>query len=237
MSDEERKRDIEGLDADLQASGWPTRWERFRLPVELGGKSFLDVGCWEGVHCAEAVRRDSTDVVGIDLCTGPELVDNVERYGFEFLQLDVFGDSFTGLGRFDVVLCSGLLPTAQSPALLLARLHAAAGELLVLETPITTLGGDDPMMLFQGGDEGTANRALWWAPNALCVERMLAAAGFAGISKVWEKVDGDSGRACFHAVPSDRADRRSLQPRKPKEMSIKGGSRMDGKGPGGAKRT
>ena len=228
MSGDNPKREIEGLDAELRARGWPTRWERFRLPVELAGKSFLDVGCWEGVHCAEAVRRGASEVVGVDLCTGPELADNVDRYGFDFLQMDVFGEAFGGLGRFDVVLCSGLLPTALSPALLIRRLRAATRELLVLETPVTTLAGDVPMMLFEGGDEGTANRANWWAPNRLCLDRMLAAAGFAGISTVWEKGgDGDSGRICLHAVPAGWTDPRSLQPRKPKEMPINGGSRMD----------
>lgn len=236
MSDEEPAREVEGLDAELQAVGWPTRWERFRLPVELEGRSFLDVGCWEGVHCAEAVRRGASDVVGVDLCTGRELASNVERYGFDFLQLDVFGESFLPLGGFDVVLCSGLLPTAQSPMLLLNRLHALTGDLLVLETPITTLGGPEPMMLFQGGDEGSPNRANWWAPNPPAIERMLAAAGFEGIAIVWEKADGDSGRICLHAVPSERADRRSLQPRRPREMSINGGRRTKGKqkGPGSA---
>ncbi len=233
MNDENTKREVEGLDSELQAVGWPTRWERFRLPVELEGKSFLDVGCWEGVHCAEAIRRGAADVVGIDLCTGPELTHNVDRYGFEFLQMDVFGEGFLGLGSFDVVLCSGMLPTVQSPAALLSRLRATSRELLVLETPVTTLSAEQPMMLFQGGDEGTANRATWWAPNRLCLERMLAATGFGGISTVWEK-DGqeDSGRICLHGVPAGTVDRRSLQPRKPKEMSISGGSRMDKPGAG-----
>lgn len=232
MSDERHTPEVEGLDSELRAAGWPSRWERFRLPVELEGRSFLDVGCWEGVHCAEAVRRDAADVVGIDICSGPELVANVGRYGFDFLQMDVFGESFAGLGRFDVVLCSGLLPTAQSPALLLSRLRTVTAELLVLESPITTLGANEPMMLFQGGDDGSPNRAQWWAPNLACLERMLAAAGFEGVATVWEKAEGDSGRACLHAVPSGRADRRSLQPRKPKEMPLRGGSRM--RGPGGS---
>ena len=69
MSSEESQTEIEGLDGDLQAAGKPSRWEQFRLPVELAGKSFLDVGCWEGVHCAEAVRRGADSVVGLDICT------------------------------------------------------------------------------------------------------------------------------------------------------------------------
>jgi SAM-dependent methyltransferase len=233
MGDGTNSEKVEGLDAELRAQGWPTRWERFRLPVELGGRTFLDVGCWEGVHCADAVRHGSPDVVGVDICTSRGLKENVDRYGFDFLQMDVFGESFLGLGRFDVVLCSGLLPTAQSPAHLLARLHGVATDLLVIETPVTTLGGDEPMLLFQGGDEGTPNRSQWWVPNRHCLERMLAAAGFAGISTVWEKSDGDQGRVCVHAVPSGAPDLRSLQARKPKEMSINGGSRMKGSGSGG----
>jgi SAM-dependent methyltransferase len=234
MGDGTNSEKVEGLDAELQAKGWPTRWERFRLPVELEGRTFLDVGCWEGVHCAEAVRRSATATVGVDICTGPELAANVDRYGFDFVQLDVFGESFLALGRYDVVLCSGLLPTAQSPAHLLNRLRCVTSELLVIETPVTTLGEGEPLLLFQGGDEGTANRSQWWVPNRLCLERMLAAAGFAGISTVWEKADGDQGRVCMHAVPSGAPDLRSLQARKPKEMSINGGSRMKGSGGGSA---
>lgn len=237
MSDETNSGEVEGLDSELRAQGWPSRWERFRLPVELEGRSFLDVGCWEGVHCAEAVRRGAAETVGVDVCTGPELAANVDRYGFDFLQIDVFGESFLGLGRFDVVLCSGLLPTAQSPAHLLTRLHGVASDLLVIETPVTTLGGGEPLMLFLGGDEGTPNRSHWWLPNRLCLERMLGAAGFAGIATVWEKADGDSGRVCMHAVPSGAPDRRSLQARKPKEMSINGGSRMKDSGGGPSART
>ena len=78
-----KNREIEGLDAELRARGRESRWERYRLPVELEGRSFLDVGCWEGVHCADAVRHGSPDVVGIDVCTSDGLIANVDRYGFE----------------------------------------------------------------------------------------------------------------------------------------------------------
>lgn len=221
--------DIEGLDVELQAEGAPSRWEDYRLPVELRRKSFLDAGCWEGVHAAEAVRRQASDVVGVDLCTCRELAANVERYGFEFLQIDVTGDRFEGLGRFDVALCSGLLNRVSNPAGLLARLRARTGELLVVETLVTALGGDDPLALFQGsaGDD----RSSWWVPNRVCLEQMLEVAGFAGISTVWEQDSaGDGaaeqlGRVAVHAVPHGNTDRRRLLPRRFAEMSLRGGSR------------
>lgn len=226
-----RKRDnqeIEGLDAELRARGRESRWERYRLPVDLAGKSFLDVGCWEGVHCADAVRHGSTDVVGIDICTSDALIDNVDRYGFEFLQMDAFSEHFGGLGRFDVVLCSGMLPSVQSPALLLSRLRSVTNELLVVETTTTTHGGDLPMMLFQGGGEGTSDKSNWWAPNRACLTEMLEATGFEGISNIWEDERREGfGRACLQAVPAASPDRRRLQPRKPKQMSVRGGNRTE----------
>lgn len=221
-----KNNEIEGLDAELQARGRESRWERYRLPVDLAGKSFLDVGCWEGVHCADAVRHGAADVVGVDLCTSKGLIANVDRYGFEFLQMDAFGESFLGLGQFDVVLCSGMLPTVQSPALLLARLRTVARELVVVETTTTTDGGELPMMLFQGGGEGTKDKSNWWAPNRACLHEMLEATGFTGVSTVWEDERREGfGRACVHAVPAAAPDRRRLQPRKPRQMSVNGGNR------------
>ncbi len=223
--------DIEGLDVELQAAGAPSRWEDYRLPVELHDKTFLDVGCWEGVHCAEAIRRQASDVVGVDLCTCPELAANVTRYDFEFLQLDVSGDRFEGLGRFDVVLCSGLLNRVSNPAGLLARLRARTEELLVVETLVTSLGGDDPIALFQGAGADSHDRSSWWVPNSACLKQMLEVAGFAGISTVWSQDSAGEGeaehlaRVAVHAVPSGNTDRRRLLPRRFAEMSLRGGSR------------
>lgn len=228
MAAKNRNRDIEGLGEDLRARGRDSRWERYRLPVELAGKSFLDVGCWEGVHCADAVRHGSPDVVGVDICTSDALIENADRYGFDFLQMDVFGEQFLGLGRFDVVLCSGMMPSVQSPALLLSRLRSVTAELLVVETTTTTHGGDVPMMLFQGGGEGTKDKSNWWAPNRACLVQMLEATGYEGISVVWEDERREGfGRACVQAVPAGNPDRRRLQARKPKQMSIRGGNRPE----------
>jgi SAM-dependent methyltransferase len=222
---------IEGLGDQLRAVGKASRWEQFRLPVELGGRSFLDVGCWEGVHCADAMRRGATAVAGVDICTCPDLSENVSRYGFEFLQMDVFGDHWLALERFDVVLCSGLIHHVPNPIALLNRLREVTGELLVIETASTSLGGAAPMLMFQGDDAGNASN--WWIPNRACIEQMLATAGFAGISTVWEEAREDHwGRLCVHAVPSGTVDHGRLLPRKPRLMSVSGGNRGGRGGPG-----
>jgi SAM-dependent methyltransferase len=224
MSSDNQETEIEGLESDLLAVGKASRWEQFRLPVELHGRSFLDVGCWEGVHCADAVRRGAETVVGVDICTCKDLSANVDRYGFEFLQMDVFGDLWQGLDRFDVVLCSGLIYSVPNPMALLMRLRSVVGDLLVIETASTTLGGDEPMTMFQGDEAG--NPSNWWIPNRACIESMLATAGFSGISTVWEEGREEHwGRLCVQAVPSRGIDRGRLLPRKARLMSVNGGNR------------
>jgi tRNA (mo5U34)-methyltransferase len=226
--------EIEGIGEQLRATGKGSRWEQFRLPVELEGKTFLDVGCWEGVHCAEAVRRDAEAVLGIDLASSADLTANVERYGFEFLELDAMGERWLALESFDVVLCSGVLYSVESPMSLIVRLRAKTRELLVLETGVSLLQPDRPTMIFHGQGEGTANPSNWWTPNRLCLEQMLTTAGFSGISAVWEKETLEGyGRVCVHAVPDGSMDRKRLLPRKEKLMSIHGGVR----GGGGARKS
>lgn len=216
--------DLEGPDGELLAAGKASRWDEFRLPSNLAGKSFLDVGCWEGVHCADAVRRAAEPVIGIDLCTNRDLNRNVRRFGFEFLQMDIFGELWHGLGRYDVVLCSGVIYHVPNPMSLLMRLHAVCGELLVLESATMTLQPDRPMMLFSGDDKG--NLSNWWIPNRLGLEQMLTTAGFDQVETVWEASRGDEyGRVCIQAVPSGDLKRGRLLPRKPRLMSVRGGNR------------
>ncbi len=222
--------DIEGVGDELQASGKASRWEEFRMPVELSGKSFLDVGCWEGVHCGEAVRRDASRALGIDLCTSEDLKLNVERYGFDFLQMDVFSEKWLALQSFDIVLCSGLLYSVDNVIGLLLRLRNVTSELLVIETGITRLQEDRPMMIYHGEGEGTNNSSNWWTPNKLCLEQMLTTAGFEGLSTVWEEERHEHySRICMHAVPVGRLEVERLLPRKQRAMSIHGGNRRAGR--------
>ena len=222
----EASAEIEGVGEELRALGKASRWEQFRLPVELEGKTFLDVGCWEGVHCAEAVRRGAAQVVGIDLCTGDDLAANVARYDFDFIQMDVFSEKWLELGEFDVVLCSGLLYAVENVLSLLFRLRKVVRELLVIETGITRLQPDKPMMIFHGQGEGTDNPSTWWTPNKPCLEQMLTTAGFEGISTVWEEERHEHySRVCVQAVPTGYAEHARILPRKARAMSIHGGNR------------
>jgi SAM-dependent methyltransferase len=231
---EATENEIEGIGEPLQALGKESHWERYRLPVELAGKGFLDVGCWEGVHCAEAVRRGAAQTVGIDLCTSDDLSANVDRYGFEFVQMDVFSEKWFELDTFDVVLCSGLLFSVENVLGLLFRLRKVVGELLVVESRISLHHPEKPTMVFHGQGEDTANPTSWWSPNKLCFEQMLATAGFEGISTVWEEERGEGyARCCLHAVPTGAVDYPRLLPRVKGAMPLYGGNRESVRRPAG----
>ncbi len=200
------------------------KWERYRLPEDLTGKSFLDVGCWEGINCGEAAKRGARKVVGVDLCTSPALRRNVETYGFEFIQMDVLSEKWLELDDFDVVLCSGVLYHVENVLSLLFRLRKVTRELLVLETATRDVGGDAPLMLFKPNDEAS-NPSNWWVPNRPCLREMVRSCGFDDPREVHVKERPGGHRVCVHARPLERDSYARVLPRKASAMSLAGGDR------------
>jgi tRNA (mo5U34)-methyltransferase len=211
-------------DADGDTPG-RNKWQRFSLPEDMTGKRFLDVGCWEGANCVEAVRRGAEQVVGVDLCTSDELARNVERYGFEFLQLDVLSEKWLELDTFDVVLCSGVLYHVENVISLLLRLRRVTGELLVLETATIEVAEEDTPVLVFRPDEEVNNPSNWWFPNRRGLYAMLETCGFAEIVDVDVRERPKGARLCVHARPTRRESYDRVLPRKREAMSLHGGRR------------
>lgn len=201
-----------------------TQWVRFGLPRSMKGKRFLDVGCWEGQNCVEAVKRGAEQVVGVDLCTSDELRRNIDEHGFEFLQMDVLSEKWLELDSFDVVLCAGVLYHVENPLSLLFRLRRVTEELLVLETATYIVETDRPVLVLSPVDN-RRNASNWWFPNKLGVFEMLKASGFSDVTVQEEKLRTTGSRLCVHAKPVrlDSYDR--VLPRQPEVMSIAGGQR------------
>jgi len=200
------------------------KWQRYGLPEDMTGRSFLDVGCWEGINCAEAAKRGARKVVGVDLCTSEDLRRNVETYGFEFIQMDVLSEKWLELDDFDVVLCSGVLYHVENVISLLFRLRKVTRELLVLETATRDVGGDEPLMLFKATEEAN-NPSNWWVPNRSCLREMVRSCGFDDPREVHVKERHGGHRVCVHAQPMERDSYDRVLPRKASAMSLEGGSR------------
>jgi SAM-dependent methyltransferase len=199
-------------------------WDRYGLPADMSGKTFLDVGCWEGVNCAEARQRGATQVVGVDLCTSEPLRSNVEEFGFEFVQMDILSEKWLELDTFDVVLCGGVLYHVENVISLLFRLRRVTDERLYVETKIADLNARKPIMLFKAsGTEG--NPSNWWFPNELGLMEMMKTCGFDQLEKTWENVGGGGHRVCISARPVRQRNFERALPRAPRRMPLAGGIR------------
>lgn len=204
------------------------KWERYALPEDMTGKTFLDVGCWEGVNCAEAMRRNAKHAVGLDLCTSDQLRRNVDKFGFEFVQMDIFSEKWLELDTYDVVVCSGVLYHVENVVSLLLRLRKVTGHLLVLETAIRDVGVEEPLLMLKTGDHDSANLSNWWVPNRAAVHELLRVCGFENVTEVWERKRPAGSRLCVHAEATGSIPYERILPRKPEAMSLRGGDRTFG---------
>jgi tRNA (mo5U34)-methyltransferase len=178
------------------------KWNRFAaaLPVDLSGKSVLDIGCNGGFYSIEMKRRGARRVVGIDHDPGylaqARFAADVLRLDIEFHQLSVFDVALLG-ERFDVVIFMGVLYHLRHPLLALDLIRAhAADDMLIFQSmqrgskdiaefaddyPITETGifdqPDYPKLHFIE-NRYAHDPTNWFVPNRAAAEAMLRSAGF-----------------------------------------------------------
>jgi len=177
------------------------------LPVDLTGKTVLDIGCNAGFYSVEMKRRGAAYVLGIDsddrYLAQARLAS--EALGFsdiEFDKLSVYDVAAIGR-RFDLVIFMGVLYHLRHPllALDLIREHVA-GNLMLFQTmqqgsgevldvpedyPFFEPGTNRPPAFFDDPAypklhfmerKFAGDWTNWWAPNAACTQAMLRSAGF-----------------------------------------------------------
>ncbi|HYD88111.1 MAG TPA: TIGR04290 family methyltransferase [Vitreimonas sp.] len=179
-----------------------SKWERFRhaLPMDLTGKSVLDIGCNAGFYAIEMKRRGAERVLGLDLderyLEQARLAAEVTGAEIEFRNLSVYDVAALG-ERFDLVLFMGVLYHLRHPLLALDLIHEhVADDLLVFQS--MQRGSDEVDAIAADYDffdqdhfDSTGYPKLhfiehryahdptnWWAPNAACSQAMLRSAGF-----------------------------------------------------------
>lgn len=177
------------------------------LPADLGGRTVLDVGAWDGFFSFEAERRGARRVVATDSFAwggsgwstkaGFELAREVLGSRVEDADVDVLDLDPARLGCFDVVLCLGVLYHMRHPLLALERVAAVTGELLVLETAVDLTWTRRPAAAFYPSHELGLDPTNWWGPNPEAVAGMLRAVGFARVELMTP--DGTAYRAARSA--------------------------------------
>jgi tRNA (mo5U34)-methyltransferase len=178
------------------SNGTAETLRRLGLPPSFAGKTVLDVGAWDGFFSFEAERRGALRVLATDYFSwsgggwgtqdGFRLAREVLDSKVEDLRIDPLDLSVDRVGTFDVVFFFGVLYHVQNPLLVLERVAAVCGELLIVETYVDQRMGEDyPAMVFYPGGELSNDPTNWWGPNASCVEAMLRTVGFPNVETVW----------------------------------------------------
>jgi tRNA (mo5U34)-methyltransferase len=169
------------------------------FPDDFSGKSVLDIGCYDGFFSFEAERRGAARVLGIDRHAadwkGFETARQILGSKVEYRNMSVYDVSPETVGTFDIVLFPGVFYHLRHPLLALDRIHSVCKELLFLEThildqffvhdgkhtPLKDLNpvfSSTPVLQFYPNDELNGDLSNWFAPNAKCLEVMVAGSGF-----------------------------------------------------------
>lgn len=156
--------------------------DRWDFPVDLSGKSVLDIGCADGGFSAAALARGAASVVAIDeqTTTGMRMVQAAGLFpALEFRQIGLFTNEFMQLPSFDFVIFTGVLYHVQDMLDALKRVRLKAHGAVVLETHFNeTLGSWPAAAVFYECDELEGDVTNWWGPNVACLEAMFRVAGF-----------------------------------------------------------
>jgi len=174
----------------------------------LAGKTFLDIGCWDGYNSIEATRRGAARVLATDhfawsdRCTGDRRAFDLARArlapSIEVMDIDLPDLTAERVGTFDVVLFAGVFYHLRHPLLVLEQLAPLAKETFILETHLDARWMRRPAMVFYPGREQDGDPTNWWGPNPACVEAMLRDVGFAGVR--FTRNPAARKRGIFHAV-------------------------------------
>jgi 2-polyprenyl-3-methyl-5-hydroxy-6-metoxy-1,4-benzoquinol methylase len=187
----------------------------FHVPVDLTGKTVLDVGTASGYFAIECARRGAT-VTAIDLDLEPRdfyhwAIAELMEWDVRRVQKDIY-ELDSRFGRFDVVICGSLLVHLPDPLGALRRLRGVCGGRTIVSTPRPEFEPDGPTCEFVGDLQERGAYWAYWNIGAEALRRMLLAAGFARVEHedqfTLEPVPGHAHRwsiphAVAHGVVAD----------------------------------
>src|SRR5262245_23796847 len=172
----------------------PLRLEMLHLPEDLGGKTVLDIGSWDGFFAFECERRGASRVLATDsYCWNGQGWGSKEGFNLarraldsrvEDMEIDVLDLSPDRVGVFDLVLCLGVLYHLRDPLLALERISRVTGDRLILDTHVDLLMLNRPAIAFYEGRELNDDPTNWCGPNPAAVKAMLRTVGFSRVEIV-----------------------------------------------------
>ncbi len=190
-------------------------------PLDLRGRSVLDIGTWNGHFAFEAARRGAADVTATDsYCWRHPEYRGRETFDLARSCLDLDGrvqaveidptDLPGALESFDVVLFLGVLYHLYDPIDVLGKVARLARQALVFETHQDLPDLGRPAMAFYPRDELNGDPSNWWGPNPECVLELLTSQGFAAV--YFQRHPAVGSRGIYHAFRTHEMARALLRP-------------------------
>jgi SAM-dependent methyltransferase len=160
------------------------------LGGSLSNRTVLDLGCNAGYWSLASLHAGCDFVCAIDgrlmHVLQAELVMAAERIGgrrYRLIHADVLQMDFTPLGRFNIVLCLGLLYHVNQPMQLLERAVSACTDILVIDTSV--FPSADPVLAIEHDDLSDPRSALGsdlvFFPSVPALVSMVRALGMRGV--------------------------------------------------------
>jgi tRNA (mo5U34)-methyltransferase len=170
------------------------------IPLDLSGKTILDIGCNAGFYSFEMKRRGASRVLGIDTderyLRQARFAAEIQGADVEFRKMPVWDVAKLG-EKFDLVIFMGVFYHLRHPLLALDLIHEhVAGDLMLFQSmqrgsrEIARVEGDYDFNAKAPFDEPgypkmhfiehrySHDETNWWVPNRACVEAMLRSSGF-----------------------------------------------------------
>ena len=176
----------------------PKKLAQLGLPRTLEGKTFLDIGAWDGFFSFEAERRGASRVLATDSFVWKGNVPGKSKEGFltarsllgsrvEDMEIDAMDISPERVGMWDVVLFAGVLYHMIHPMLALERAASVTKELLIVETATDLEFVQRPAIAFYPGGELARDVTNWSGVNTKALKAILHCCGFQEVIVMYRK--------------------------------------------------
>lgn len=188
--------------------------DRFFGSIDLAGKSFLDIGAWNGFFSFEAKRRGAARVLATDKFAwttelngkaGFELARQHLGIDIEAREIDLPEITPDSVGRFDAVLFAGVYYHLFDAQVMLKHIAEVASRLLIVETHQDLLNEARPAMVYYPGTTLANDPSNFWGPNPALIRQLLTEAGFSEI--YYRQNSGGHGRGLYLAFRDQSAAR------------------------------